>query len=78
MSGRGRIISVDRVSDQQRRPALRLWTDHPEPRCCVLIARQEPHPMVGDTIEWGPHHVKWDGRKLDKIGWEFDPNEPLQ
>ena len=77
MSGRGRVTSVDPVTEQER-PALRLWTDHPAARCCVFIARQEPHPMIGDFIEWGPHHVKWNGQTLDKIGWETDPNAPLQ
>jgi hypothetical protein len=71
VSGQGRVIAVDKVSDQDVKPALRLTTDAPQVARCVLIERQEPHPEIGDTISWGPHHVVWKGQKLRKIGWEF-------
>lgn len=91
MAGRGHVVSVDRVTTKQGKPAWQVVTDYdPGPRpdglrpCAIWIPRLGPKPMLGQWIEWGPHHAWWGAdangggpaTKVEKIDWEFDPNDP--
>jgi hypothetical protein len=77
VSGQGRVVDVQRRNEPKtNRPALLLVTDAPLLLCAVWIAEIDQHPIRGDLIAWGPHHVEWAGQHLQKLGNECDPNDP--
>ncbi len=85
MSGRGHVLSVDPASAKQGESVWQVVTDYdPGPRPdglrprAVWIPNPGPAPVVGEMLEWGPHHAWWGDPqvKVDKIDDEFDPFDP--
>jgi hypothetical protein len=76
MSGSGRVTSVDRVNQSDTNDeVIQLATD--KPHVSIQIAVQDPHPQIGDLITWTTGHVSWNGRTIRKLGYEIDPDAPL-
>jgi len=81
MSGQGNVTACDQVSvPNTNKTALQVLTDSSDPRYAVyieFIADVNQRPKIGDQIKWTTGSVFWNGKKLRKIGYAFDPNAPL-
>jgi len=60
------------------KPVLQVWTDFPDRDYeCFYIERTDNEnaiPKEGDTVEWTTSTVFWNGIKLRKIGYAFNPD----